>query len=165
MILSIKSTLVPVLMTAAVLAVCAGCIGGETGGMQTFNTSFGKIELDIPFQVKVNDMSGSIGNRSALYLVMPNGRAVLDVFIKMPENQSSFDVLVNKQGIQGLETTKTDYNKTLYLSLAKNTQGTSDYAAYIDYLKEKDVIVTINGGSKYFTEDEFRNMSKSFKFE
>jgi len=174
-------------MIAAILAVLlmAGCTSSpenevyNQNGAQIFDTNMGKIHIKVPSDLTVQD-----SGEDAVYLAKPSHpKTVITIMEWDPKTLgiSQLSEYAKFTGYdKGVETAHTtdDNNPllfyVLYEGLDNNNKPTYSYAGYIDYIKEKGVIVAINGNSKTryesetvttFTDVEFLDICKSFGFE
>jgi hypothetical protein len=153
-----------------------GMISAVSGSLQTFPSDFGKIQIDMPYTLTPS--SGSSGD--GLNLVKPGGeKPVVNIVISDPYGMDLAGFAESHIGKDKSyeEVSTSDGHRMLFYTMDEGTgidgKPIYDFAGFIDYLKDKGVIVDVFGTSKAvaygqvvatFDRDAFLSISKSFTF-
>lgn len=159
-----------------IIVAFIGMISAASGSVQTFSSDSGKILIDMPYILTPS--SGS--NGAVLNLVKPGGeKPVVNIVITNPYGMDFAGFV--KSRIDKVESydeiSTSDGHKMLFYTMNEGIdidgKPTYDFAGFIDYVKDKGVIVEVFGTSKavaygqiiaIFDKDAFLSISKSFTF-
>lgn len=154
-------------MTVIVTLACSGCIGGGSNA-QTYETNWGKVQIDIPQKVSV---TGIEGGRSVT--IMKEGGVSPLVTITISEassfNPSSMSIMGAK-----INTVTSNDNHEIYWYL-NPMGGFKQYLGYIDHTADKNLLVNFVLTPLYydtaegkivtaFEDEEVLSILKSFRF-
>ncbi len=145
----------------------------SSADIQTFDTSFGKAQLDVPDGLEIKDPD----SKSVIQFVMPGTeKPIISVVVDSIEIfGSDLEKYASAHFGEGkhYEETMTDagYKMNFY---DRNDYGSvHDYSGIINYTEDKEAIVNVFGRSETvaygqtlatFSKDEFLSISKSFAF-
>ncbi|HNY33952.1 MAG TPA: hypothetical protein PKK68_04780 [Methanothrix soehngenii] len=152
---------IPVIVTLAF----SGCIGGGSNA-QTYETNWGKVQIDIPQRVSVTGIEGG-----SSVTIMKGVSPLLALTIS---EASSFNP--SNMGVMGakVNSVKSNDNHEIYWYL-NPLGGFKQYLGYIDHTADKNLLVYFvltplyydNAEGKIvtaFTDEEVLSILKSFKF-
>jgi len=154
-------------ITVVVTLACTGCIGGGSNA-QTYETDWGKVQIDIPQKISV---TGIEGGRSIT--IMKDGGVSPILAITISEGTS---IDPDSLGIMGakVNTATSDDNHAIYWYL-NPMGGFKQYLGYIDHTADKNLLVNFVLTPLYydtaegkiitaFEEDDVLSILKSFRF-
>jgi len=160
-------------LSAVLCLVLLVFIGTSSATVQTFDTPFGKAQLDVPYGYELKDASGG----SPLQFVKPGSEKPIisvvldgtDIFGRDLEKYASAHF---GEG-HAYEETKTSDNHEMYFYNINDYGSVRDFNGIIDHTTDKSAIVMVFGSSETiamgqvlatFTKDEFLAICKSFAF-
>jgi hypothetical protein len=153
-------------------------IGVSSAVIQTFDTPFGKAQLDVPYGYELKDTSGGntlsfvlSGSTKPIISLVLDG---IDIFGSDLEKYASMHV---GEG-HAYEETMTSDNHKMHFYDTNDYGSVRDFNGIIDHVQDKSAIVMVFGNSetpKYgvtygldnivrFTKEEFLSICKSFAF-
>jgi hypothetical protein len=149
----------------------------RTGQTQIFSTDFGKIQFDVPNALVLGQDSSGTG----LFFEIPNAEfswAIVAIRLNDPHDLILEDFADYQTGQNYKYDTMTtnDGHRMLFYTIPK--EGKQDgktiyrYMGFIDYIKDKNLVVSISADSETyyrklvsaFSKEEFENTCKSFAF-
>jgi hypothetical protein len=153
-------------------------IGVSSAAIQTFDTPFGKAQLDVPYGYELKDTSGG----SSLQFVLSGSEKpiislVFDGIDVWGSDLEKYASMHFGEGHAYEETTTSDNHKMHFYNI--NDYGSvRDFNGIIDHVQDKGAIVMVFGNSETptygvtygwdnivrFTKEEFLSICKSFAF-
>ena len=143
---------------------------------QTYSTGFGKVQISIPYVLYPDPSMSNTDNTLMLGLhVTPDPSFPkidwMNVIWIMKLDLMMVPYSMDKTN-RTYETLTTDDGHTMSFNSERQENGEYNYYAYIDYSKDKNFFILIDGNSERywfkpittFTEAEFKSVCKSFKF-
>jgi hypothetical protein len=153
-------------LTVVVTLACSGCIGGSN--TQTYETNWGKVQIDIPQKVSVTGIEGG-----RQITIMKDGGVSPLVALSISEASS---INPSSLGIMGakVNTVTSNDNHAIYWYL-NPAGGFKQYLGYIDHTADKNLLVnfvvtplyydTVEGKIvSVFEEEDVLSIIKSFSF-
>lgn len=148
-------------------------IGSSSEDTQTFDTAFGKAQLNIPEGFEIKDPN----NENVIQFVLPGTeKPVISVVVDNTEIYGSdLEKYASAHFGEGkrYEDTKTNDNHIMHFYDRNDYGDAHEYSGIIDFADDKGAIVNVFGRSETvaygrvlatFTKDEFLNICKSFTF-
>ena len=143
-------------------------------GTQVFSTDLGKIQISIPYALTPNKYSDG----KTLLLKMPDVPQIefpiVTVLLEDPHNLilEDFAAFRTSENYKYETMTTNDGHRMLFYAIPQENRTGYRYGGFIDYIKDKKVIVQIFADSETyyfkvlsaFSKDEFENICKSFEF-
>jgi len=176
-------------LKAWILAITLLIVPIVSGTNQIYPTNMGDVQIDVPYNLIPNENWGVSGTVSLGLKVVPKApfsgdwRYVMGINLQnnwYAESLENFSARMIGTPAKHPEHTydfqemlTNDQHKMLFITISPKTgKEPSDYYAFIDYQKEKDRLVEINGCSETnyftpiatFTKGEFQDVCKSFTF-
>jgi hypothetical protein len=153
-------------------------INASSATVQTFDTPFGKAQLDVPYGYELKDTSG--GNAPSFGLpgsTKPIISLVLDGTDVFGSDLEKYASMHFGEGHAYEETTTSD-NHTMHFYNTNDHGSVRDFNGIIDHVQDKSAIVMVFGNSETptygvtygldnivrFTKEEFLSICKSFAF-
>lgn len=170
-----------ILIALTILCTPALCQKSQVDGTtQIFSTDFGKIQIDIPYTLAPDPYSSG----TVLDLIMPNAEfsfPIVMIRIDDPKKATFEDFAAiwapynDEENLKYETMTTNDGHKMLFYAVPKEVKDGRTiyiYKGFIDYIKDKNVVVFIFANSENyyrkvvssFSKEEFENVCKSFAF-
>jgi lysophospholipase L1-like esterase len=156
-------------MTVIVCLACSGCIGGGSNA-QTYETNWGKIQIDIPQKVSV---TGIEGGRSVTIMKDGGVSPLMTITISEASSFNPSSMSIIGMGATVNTVTSND-NHEIYWYL-NPMGGFKQYLGYIDHTADKNLLVNFVLTPSYydtaegkiitaFEDEEVLSILKSFRF-